>query len=208
MTEYTRGLHRIVTFPAIYEAIQAVLGGPESRRRIAMAVLSGLEGRSVVEIGCGPGTWSAFLTNTAHYLGVDYNARHIESALRHFGTEHTQFYCGDIADPQVIGQIGKVDCVVGIGILHHLDDDIARTMLDNIKSILGFGGEFVGIEPVYHRHQNPIARLLNHLDSGRNIRTEQGYRSLFGANMAIKTEIRKDMLRVPYSHCIIRALIS
>jgi len=209
MAERTSGLHRLVTVPAIYAAIQNILGGAEGRKHVADLLFAGLVGKKVLEVGCGPGSWAPYLSHAAAYTGIDWNPRHIETAQLKYGGDSVRFIHGDLADPALIADIGAPDAVVGIGILHHLDDAIAADLLKRIASLLASGGRYVGIEPVLHAGQNPVARLLKALDSGRNIRTEPAYRALLGTQYAhIGTVIRTDMMRLPYSHCIIDGIVS
>ena len=204
MAERSKGIHRIVTVPALYEWIQTLLSGPDAKARIARDLFMGLEGKRVVEIGCGPGLWSDHLQHAASYVGVDRNSQHIEAANSRHSTPHTTFFCGDLADASVIHAIGACDAVVAIGILHHLDDAIARSVLAQSIALLRPKGVFIGLEPVYHQRQNPVARLLNWLDSGKNIRTEGGYRALFPGTLGLETRVATNLMRVPYSHVLIK----
>lgn len=206
MAERTKGIHRIVTVPALYTWVQSFLGGPEAKDRIARELFAGLKGKRVVEIGCGPGLWSVHLQHAASYVGVDRNAQHIEAAKNRYGTFHTSFLCGDWADSCVIRAIGACDAVVAIGILHHLDDAIAKSVLAQSVALLRPTGVFIGLEPVYHDRQNPLARLLKWLDSGKNIRAESGYLALFPKELALETRVATDLMRVPYSHVLIKGI--
>jgi SAM-dependent methyltransferase len=209
MAERTSGLHRLVTVPAIYAAIQNILGGAKGRKHVADLLFAGLEGKKVLEVGCGPGSWAPYLSHAAAYTGIDWNPRHIETAQLKYGRDSVRFMHGDLADPALITDIGAPDAVVGIGILHHLDDAIAADLLRRISSLLTPGGRYIGIEPVLHARQSPVARLLKALDSGRSIRTERGYRALLGGQYAhVDTTIRIDLMRIPYSHCLIDGAIS
>ncbi|WRH63280.1 MAG: class I SAM-dependent methyltransferase [Fuscovulum sp.] len=207
MAERTKGLHWIVTVPALYTRIQSGLAGPQAKERIAHELFSGLENKRVVEIGCGPGLWSTNLQHAGSYVGVDRNERHIAAANSRFGTPHTTFLCGDLADAGVIAAIGACDAVVAIGILHHLDDAVAKSVLAQSAALLRPNGVFIGLEPVYHDHQNPVARLLKWLDSGKDIRREEGYRSLFPKHLALETQVKTNLMRVPYSHILIRGIM-
>jgi SAM-dependent methyltransferase len=208
MGERTSGLHRIVTIPAFYGAIQRLLGGERGRAEVAALLRTRLSGRSVVEIGCGPGTWVPDLDGVRAYLGIDHNPEHISVATRRYAKTGTSFVCANLDDDTSFDLVHGADSVLAVGILHHLDDDVARRALRRAAERLPPGALYVGIEPVRHERQNPVARLLKALDSGRNIRTEEGYRSLFeGSFDGIETRVRTDLMRVPYSHCFITALI-
>lgn len=210
MSERTRGLHRAVTIPAVYGTIQNLLGGgPAGRQRLAEQLLSGTAGKSVLELGCGPGTWVPHLSTATRYLGIDWNPRHIDSAVQAYASESRKFLCGDLAVLLDDPDFPRFDVVLGIGILHHLDDPIASNALATAARALTKGGIYIGIEPVLHTRQNPIARLLKALDSGRNIRTETGYRALLSPSFPqLSTRIETGLMRVPYSHCLIRAEVA
>lgn len=205
MGEWTGGLHRIVTIPAIYERIQVVLGGPKARATIAQCLFADATQKNVLEIGCGPGGWAPYLSHSNSYFGVDWNRRHIETATRLHGSEHVRFICGDLTDRNVLDDDQRFDMIVGIGILHHLDDRFAQSVLRRSGELLTEEGMFVGLEPVIHTGQNPVARLLKFLDSGRNIRREAGYRDLMASAFGrVNTKVVTDFMRLPYSHCILR----
>jgi SAM-dependent methyltransferase len=207
MGERTSGLHRIVTVPAFYSAIQRLLGGERGRGEVATMLRTRLSGRSVVEIGCGPGTWVPELDGVRAYLGIDHNPDHISVASSRYAKPGVSFVCASLDDDSSFDFVQEADAVLAVGILHHLDDDVARRTLRRAAERLPPGALYVGIEPVLHHGQNPVARLLKALDSGRNIRTEEGYRSLFdGPFDRIETSVRRDLMRVPYSHCFITAV--
>lgn len=206
MGERTHGLHRLVTFSGLYLTIQRLLAGPNAHQRVADFVFGGLQGKSVLEIGCGPGTWYPYLGATANYVGIDWNANHIDAANRQYASPTARFVCADLGDPQFRDSIGPFDVVIGMGILHHLDDPVVDGVAANLATLLGPQGRYIGVEPVLHDRQNPVARFLKAIDSGKNIRRETGYRSLLSSHFDhVDTRIRTDMMRVPYSHCFLSA---
>jgi SAM-dependent methyltransferase len=208
MIERTGGVHKIVTLPALYSVIQRMISGAVAHKKVAERLFAGLEGKRVVEIGCGPGTWAPFLSRASNYIGVDWNEKHIAVAQNTYGSERMRFVRGDLSDADLLPQLDKCDAVIGMGILHHLDDRIAADVLAQAATILLPGGRYIGNEPVRHTGQHPVARLLKSLDSGKNIRTEAGYRHLFGeAFGTLHTQIVTDLIRMPYSHCLISATV-
>ena len=207
MAERTRGIYQLVTFPGIYEKLQLALSGGDPYDRVGKILFDGLDGKNVLEIGCGPGRWSQELGHAGQYTGIDWNPRHIEKASRDYGTDKVRFICGDLGDQSILDPNTPVEVVIGIGILHHLDDETATNVLARAAALLGPGGHYIGLEPVVHPGQNPIARLLKMLDSGRNIRTSAGYEKLFSpAFQSVQTTRRTDLMRVPYSHLLLRAV--
>lgn len=209
MGERTRGIYRIVTVPALYTAIQNFLGGRNAQQAIRDQVFQNISGKNVLEIGCGPGKWVPMLTDAASYTGIDWNQSHIETARAAHGSSKVRFLCGDLSDTRVLPSEQPFDVVLAIGILHHLDDATARKVVQRSAELLVPGGRFLAIEPVYHPGQNPIARLLKALDSGKNIRSEDGYRSLFTSEFErLDSKIKTNLMRVPYSHCLLSGVRS
>jgi len=206
VAEWTGGLHRLVTMPRVYDWIQRLLGGPQARDKIASELLGYARGKSILEIGCGPGTWVPYLPEPKSYLGLDWNEKHIATAQDRYGSENIQFAVADVSG--LDRSFRGYDVVLGVGILHHLDDSEARIVLHKSAAVLSPGGIYIGLEPVYHSRQNPIAKMLKMLDSGRNIRREDQYRSLFGDGYSVvESRIETSIMRVPYSHCLIRAQV-
>ena len=93
-----------------------------------------------------------------------------------------------------------------IGVLHHLSDEQVQTLGRIVAERLAKLGRLVTIDPTFVERQNPIAHWLARSDSGRNVRTPSVYETLVrGAFDAVKVDLRHDLLRVPYTHCIITA---
>lgn len=198
MAQRISHLYRLVTFPAIYGAIGSVLGAHAARLRFVAEDLQPLPGSRILDVGCGPGAMLPYLPD-ADYTGVDLNPLHIEAATRQFG-DRGRFIAID-ASAGLPGEEGSYDLVFALAILHHLDDGQARPLLADMLRLVKEGGRVVTFDSVHLPRQNPVARLLNALDSGLNIRTPQGYAELAGGLPArMETRIYRDRLRVPFDH--------
>jgi SAM-dependent methyltransferase len=207
MAERTTGIYRLVTIPSLYRAFQTLLGSETARKRLRDRWLPDIVGKRVLEVGCGPGTWVDTLADAATYLGIDWNADHIAQAAERFGTDPTRrFICGDATDPAVLDDTARFDLVLAFGVLHHIDDAPATDLLSRLAGRVAQGGRIIAVEPVYHTGQHPFAVWMKRRDSGQNIRSEAGYRDLFGdAFSRVKTRLATDFLRAPYSHLLIEA---
>jgi hypothetical protein len=91
MTERTRGIDPLVTIPYKYQRIQLALAGGDPYALVGELVFGGLEGTTVLEIGCGPRCWSSVLRHTKHFMGIDWNPRDIEQARDQYGSEQARF---------------------------------------------------------------------------------------------------------------------
>jgi hypothetical protein len=118
------------------------------------------------------------------------------------GIANAAFVCGttDCLDRT---HAPEFDIVLGLGLLHHLDDDAAVGLFDTVSSLLKDGGRVVTIDPCFTPRQNPVARYLARRDRGRNVRAGESYAELARPYFAeIATDVRDDLLNVPYTHCI------
>lgn len=203
MTQRITGLYRLTQFPRVYAAFQSMLGGERTRRELVETYLHPKAGERVLDIGCGSASLLPDL-GEIHYTGIDLNSEHIATAKQRFGHK-ASFHCGSVA---TLGQFvdGPFDLVIGIGLLHHLDDDEVDELCRLIKDRLVPGGRFVTVDPAFVIGQNPLAYWLAARDSGECVRSPEAYmerlQPFFGK---FCVTIRHDLLRVPYTHCIIAA---
>lgn len=203
MAQKTDGLHSILSAPAMYDFVQTVLGASKSRRRLIRDHIRPEPGNVLLDIGCGTGELLHFLPAGIHYHGFDLSQRYIDAARdRHSG--RGIFDCMNIADYHPPADSRAADIVLAIGVLHHLDDDVAVRLLRTAHSQLRPGGRFVSLDGTLVPGQSRIARKLVLQDRGQNIRTPEGYtdlaRGIFGQ---VETRVRTDMIYVPYTHCIL-----
>lgn len=200
MSEKTKSLYRIVTIPLFYEAIQKTLGRDKARKYLQENHLQTNSGDKVLEVGCGPGSLLPLLGDV-DYLGMDLNPAHIEKARQSNGDNGT-FMCGN-AVTEVEHAAGPFDLIICIGLLHHLDDSEASSMIKALSKRLSPSGRFVSLDPAYIDNQNIIAKKLADLDSGQNIRTQPEYAALFPSKaFKLNSQELGGLLNIPYNHCL------
>lgn len=101
-----------------------------------------LEGRFVVEVGCGPGAGSAYLARTrrpASFLGVDLNADLIAWCKEHHDDANLQFQQGDAQDLPVESE--SIDAVVNVESSHCYPSRLG--FFEEVMRILRPGGSFL-----------------------------------------------------------------
>ncbi len=201
MSQRITGLYRLTQIPFVYSAIQNMLGADRFRREIVSACIRPQPGERVLDFGCGPGTMFPYLGKVA-YTGIDLNGDHIESAKTLYGEKAT-FHCGSLEtlEKEVPGPF---DLAICIGVLHHLDDSVVDALCQLVFDRLAPGGRFVTLDPAFVEQQHWFARWMASRDSGQSVRAPDGYAErIRKAFPSVEVSVRHDLLRVPYTHCMI-----
>ncbi len=160
-------------------------------------------GQRLLDVGCGYGDLSQHLPGV-EYVGIDLNEDYIAYA-RHHCREGTRFEVASITN-LAEEDFGTFDYVVAIGVLHHVNDADATSLLGALPAVLKPNGRFVAAEPVWDPEQRTTARVLAALDRGRFVRSQDAYEQLVSSWFdATRSEIRHDLFWFPYTHCMITA---
>ena len=123
--------------------------------------LSNLAGKRVLDYGCGWGDSSEkYYLKGADVTGIDISEKFISSAVsrfneRHYDSNRYRFLVMDAHELRF--NDGEFDCVVGDGILHHLD---TKSALSEIYRVLKPGGRVLLFEPLAGHPLLKIFRLL------------------------------------------------
>lgn len=203
MSQRISHVYSIVTQPTFYKGFQNVLGADKVRKTFIAEIVGATAPHSkVLDVGCGPATLLPYLGDV-DYTGLDLNPKHIEDAKTTHGHSAT-FMCAD-AVTGLPNADGQFDVVIASGLLHHIDDDDAVRLLARLVELAKPGGRVCTIDPVRVDRQRVIAKSLQSLDSGKNIRNADGYRKLVTApTLKVTTKLYHDLLRVPYDHIAIK----
>ncbi|MBX3166068.1 MAG: class I SAM-dependent methyltransferase [Candidatus Eremiobacteraeota bacterium] len=199
MAEITSGLRAILNHPLIYRGLQWLVGAERLRRHLA-SLIEPRPGLKVLDIGCGPADLLAHLPGV-DYVGFDSSAHYIQAAQSRFGARGRFFQEELRADSNP--ELGRFDCIVAIGLLHHLDDAAARQLFRIARERLQPGGRLITVDCCWDEHQHPIARWLISRDRGQNVRSLHGYAELAATALPIMSaECRHNLLHIPYSHTL------
>ncbi|HEY5806923.1 MAG TPA: class I SAM-dependent methyltransferase [Povalibacter sp.] len=207
MAQITSGLRVVLSNPLVYTALQDVLGATNARARVCSDYIRAKPGDNVVDVGCGPAEALRFLPSGINYYGFDLSPDYIESARRSYG-DRGSFHCADVTQ-LAPGEIPPCDVAVAFGVLHHLDDDGAKRLIEGLHARLAPGGRLITLDPAFVPGQSLVARKLAQWDRGQNVRTPQGYLDLVSARYATKQiHTHHDYLRVPYTLVVMESIKS
>lgn len=198
------GVRALLRLPRAYRLMQWFLGTRRARERVIAEHFRPVEGSSVLDLGCGPGSLLPALP-PLRYVGIDLEPGYIEQARRDFG-DRGEFHAGSAADLEAFAP-ESFDLVMANALLHHLDDATATRMIGGAHRVLRPGGRLVTLDNAWVPGQPWIARTLIGWDRGQHVRTPEGYRALveplFGPVRAV---VRQDLLRIPYTLVILEAV--
>ena len=153
-----------------------------------------------LEVGCGPGLFSD-LFEGEDYVGADLNARHIDYARRY---RKGTFI---VTDPRKADlPDGRFDQVLVFGLLHHLPEEDARSVLSEARRVLAPGGSILAIERVATLSRlSVVGRLLRWAENAEHVRSREEYRRLCESAGRIEREEILESGGGPYYAAVIVA---
>jgi SAM-dependent methyltransferase len=200
VAQTTSGLRSLLSNPLVYDAFQSVMGASRGRRFFVDEVIRPGKGARILDIGCGTADILGFLPPGVEYWGYDISPEYIESARSRFGSRGV-FQCGNL-EVTGLAALPPMDAVLGIGVLHHLEDEEAIRFFRLGKEALAPGGRVITIDPVFAAGQNPLAKYLISHDRGRNVREAEGYRRLASEVLPTVRGTVRHTRWIPYTHWI------
>ena len=200
MSQVTTGIRSVLSHPLVYETFQNIMGAKRGRERFVRESIRPFPGMRVLDLGCGPAEILGALPSDVVYVGYDMSPHYIASAQRKFGNRGV-FHCRLLQQTEV-ATLESFDLVMGIGVLHHLDDTTARQFMAIAKSALKEGGRILTLDPCFAAGQNPVARFLISHDRGQHVRNADGYLALVDGTSLDAAGKVVHQAWIPYTHWI------
>lgn len=194
------GVWGFLRSPKAYLGLQRLLAR-HSHGLIVAEYIRPTSGMRILDMGCGPAEYLAYLPAGVVYTGVDMSEEYIAAATARYGSRAT-FIRGSFQAAASSIQ-GPFDVILATGFLHHLDDATAREFVGFSAARLSDAGRLITIDGAYRDGQNPIARLILSLDRGRHVRPVREMEALLSTHFSVvRLHVREDLLRIPYTHLI------
>ena|SRR5579859_4689413 len=192
----------ILRLPAAYRLFTWLVGG-KARQTYIDQYVKPMPGEKVLDIGCGPADVLQYLPEV-EYTGLDISPEYIQAAKKRFG-ERGRFLCGDVGVVTIEREHGTFSLVLATGVLHHLDDERAAKLFALAGLALAPTGRLVTYDGCFVPEQSRIARWLLRHDRGKFIRRPEDYQQLARKRFSrVEPDLRHDLLRVPYTHILMR----
>lgn len=203
MAQITNGIRSILSNPYIYSAFQSLFGGRNARQNFVNDYVKPFDSIKILDIGCGPADIFEHLQQSEYY-GFDISETYIKRARVRFNNKGI-FICKKL-EYSDLATMPKFDLVLGLGLIHHLDDTTANQVLKLCHESLKIGGRLITMDPCLVPFQNPIARFLINKDRGQNVRNKDGYENLVKEVFPNSIVNVRHQTWIPYTHCIIESV--
>ncbi|NJP07868.1 MAG: class I SAM-dependent methyltransferase [Chloroflexaceae bacterium] len=133
-----------------------------------------------LDLGCGTGELSPCFP-ARQYVGVDIAPGYIRFAHQHYPAHFAVMSGTNLAFPAHC-----FDSALILGVLHHLNDDLAWTMMHELERVLRPDALVLVMEDIPPPdRRNPAGHVLHWLDRGGFIRSDAEYVDLFGAGFTL-----------------------
>jgi ubiquinone/menaquinone biosynthesis C-methylase UbiE len=128
---------------------------------------------ATLDVGCGTAEFCRCFA-PAIYLGVDISSKYLLFAKR-----RCPEYAFVLASGDALGVKSRSFSQVLInGVIHHLDDQLARQLLEEAHRVLEDDGKLLMIEDIESDSSTLVTRLIHSMDMGDHIREREGYSRL------------------------------
>ena len=202
MSQITSGVRAILSHPALYSGFQWIMGGYK-RHEFVEDFIKPKPGMKILDIGCGPAAILEHL-HDVEYFGYDISEAYIQQASARFAGRG-KFFRKVLTQSDLDG-LPRFDLVLGLGLLHHLDNADAIDFMKLSSNALNENGKLLTVDPCFVSSQNPIARFLIRHDRGQNVRSLDGYTEIATQVFPNTRAVIRHQAWIPYTHCIMECI--
>lgn len=162
--------------PKIFELQEKLCNNYSAVRDEFSGILDKAPAR-ILDIGCAMGTCAGSIVDMKanKYVGVDISPEYIKLAKKRY--PDGAFEAMDAR--KLPFEDGSFDLAMFIGVLHHMEEQLALDCLESVRRVLKPNGRIIVAEPVY-TSGDWLSTLFLNFDRGKYIRDDAGYRKLFG----------------------------
>lgn len=191
--------------PRLYGSVQSLIRGRKFQKKFVEKYLKLSPGMAVLDVGCGTGwLYSAIRDLHCEYTGIDSCEKRIRTCKARF--ENKEAF--QVAKAEGIKSLSenKYDVVVAFGLLHHLEDNEAKSLAEGAHRCLKKSGQLITADGVFLEKQNIVKKMLLRLDRGKFIRNTHEYKEIIRKYFPNpECNLEDQLFFMPYDLIVIRA---
>ena len=196
-------LYKLLKYAFVYRASQYLTHKKNTYKFIYQNIVKTDQESIVLDCGCGPAQYRELIKCTK-YVGIDFNEKYINKAIKKFPKD--DFFVSDIVNFD-FKRTEKFSQILLFGLLHHLNDQNAKKLINILKNQLKEDGKIITFDPLYvFDKKDTYTKLANFFaskDRGNYVRTEEEYKKLIDLNLSeVETKIYEKLLRIPWIHYV------
>ncbi|MFZ5569873.1 MAG: class I SAM-dependent methyltransferase [Thermodesulfobacteriota bacterium] len=165
--------------------------------------LQPVNGKRILDIGCGCADILKLLPAGVEYVGYDLSREYIEYAQRKYG-HRAEFHLKRVKDI-TLDEKNQFDIVLADGLLHHLSDTEAAELFRVGHDALSDHGFMFTVDPTVNSSQRLISRWISLMDRGMHVRTpEQYHRIACAVFPAVEITVIDNVSGRPQTGCFLK----
>lgn len=140
-----------------------IMGEMDNYYSCLYSILKHHVGSTILDIGCGEGSFITNMKNKKLIYGIDIEKSEIKKARKRFAKQkHIICTEGDFSDKKIVQKLKKrkFDTIISINVFEHLKND--RKAIKDVYDILDRGGTFLLVVPAFSKLYSRIDREVGH----------------------------------------------
>lgn len=166
----------LLRVPFMYRLSQLLFGGRSIKKHIFNNYWTSYPGMRILDVGCGPAQDRDLLGDDVFWTGLETSEQYVRSVRNSLRPSDSIFH-GDVSTLLDLN-ITSFDVVLLSGVLHHLSDDLAKTVLSDCIKVLAPNGKIFTIDPVRMPGASKFEEYLINSDRGKFVRNNEEYDQL------------------------------
>ena len=166
----------LLRVPFMYRLSQLLFGGRSIKKHVFNNYWSSYPGMRILDVGCGPAQDRDLLGVDVFWTGLETSEQYVRSVNRSLRRNDSIFQ-GDVSTLLDL-KITSFDVVLLSGVLHHLNDDLVKTLLSDCTKVLVPNGKIFMIDPVRMPGTSKLEEYLINSDRGKFVRSNKEYDQL------------------------------
>lgn len=175
-------------FPTLWKIFQFLIGGTIDKRKLCILKYQGQQ--QILEVGCSLGNIATVFQTfpDIQYTGIDIDPIVIQYAQKDFADyPNFRFLCQDLRD--FSKKARDFDYVVFAGVLHHIEDDLCKSLLMSAQKLMPEKGCLVVVDPLLPEPEdNWFIHWFLNLEQGQYVRKSSEMHQLLSNLPGLKLE--------------------